>query len=346
MLSHGGQRFEAAARYGIPLADWVDLSTGINPSGWPVPPVPAEAWARLPELDDGLVEAAASYYGAECLLAVAGSQAAIQALPTLRPACHVRLMTPAYAEHAHAWRSAGHRVDTLDASGIHAAAADADVLVLINPNNPTGLRFPRDQLLDWHARLAAHDGWLIVDEAFMDTTPDQSLAPDCPRPGLFVLRSLGKFFGLAGARVGFVLGDPVVLVRLAERLGPWAVNGPGRWVAREALGDTRWQATTRTSLGKAGDRLRAMLDHHGLLPDGGTALFQWVKTPASARIHEHLARQGVLVRLFETPASLRFGLPGSEAHWGRLQQALAQIEPTLIAEESGGPRTTRQGCVG
>jgi cobalamin biosynthetic protein CobC len=346
MLSHGGQRFQAAARYGVPLADWVDLSTGINPSGWPVPPLPAEAWARLPELDDGLLEAAASYYGAECLLAVAGSQAALQALPTLRPACHVKLMAPAYAEHAHAWRSAGHRVDTIDASGIDDAAADADVLVLINPNNPTGLRLPRDRLLDWHARLAAHDGWLIVDEAFMDTTPDQSLAPDCPRPGLFVLRSLGKFFGLAGARVGFMLGDPVILERLADRLGPWAVNGPGRWVAREALRDTRWQATTRISLGMAGDRLRALLHRHGLLPDGGTALFQWVKTPASAHIHEQLARQGILVRLFETPASLRFGLPGSEAHWGRLDQALAQIEPHPVVEESRGPRAAPQRGVG
>jgi cobalamin biosynthetic protein CobC len=346
MLSHGGQRFEAAARYGIPLADWVDLSTGINPCGWPVPPVPAEAWARLPEPDDGLAETAASYYGAECLLAVAGSQAAIQALPTLRPACHVKLMTPAYAEHAHAWRSAGHRVDTLDASGIDAAVADADVLVLINPNNPTGRRFPRDQLLDWHARLAARDGWLIVDEAFMDTTPDQSLAPDCARPGLFVLRSLGKFFGLAGTRVGFVLGEPAALEPLAEHLGPWTVNGPGRWVAREALVDTRWQASTRVSLGTAGARLRAMLECHGLSPDGGTALFQWAKTPAAAGIHEHLARQGILVRLFEAPASLRFGLPGSEAHWGQLQQALAQIEPYLMAKESGCPRATRQGCTG
>jgi cobalamin biosynthesis protein CobC len=344
MLEHGGQRAAAAARYGIPLSDWVDLSTGINPLGWPVPPLPAEAWSRLPEDDDGLEKAAAAYYGAAALLAVAGSQAAIQALPTLRAASRVRLMAPAYAEHAHAWRIAGHRVSTLDAAGIDNALSDTDVLVLVNPNNPTGLRFPRERLLDWHARLSENGGWLVVDEAFMDATPDDSLVPACPRPGLFVLRSLGKFFGLAGARVGFVFADYVSRAALADRLGPWAVSGPGRWVAREALADTDWQAAMRASLGPAGARLRDLLDRHGLPPDGGCTLFQWVKTPAAEAIHERLARQGILVRLFGTPASLRFGLPGSEADWVRLADALARRSPARVSPVSGFFAPRDGGC--
>jgi cobalamin biosynthetic protein CobC len=336
MLKHGGQRAAAAARYGIPLADWLDLSTGINPNGWPVPPVPAEAWARLPESDDGLDASAVSYYGAAGALPVAGSQAAIQALPRLRPSARVCLMTPAYAEHAHAWRQAGHAVSTVDADGIDDALSDTDVLVLVNPNNPTGRRFPRDRLLEWHGRLAAKGGWLVVDEAFMDVSPGDSLVPDCPSSGLFVLRSLGKFFGLAGVRVGFVFSDSAVRTALADHLGPWSVNGPGRWVAREALRDSRWQATTRTSLAIAGDRLRGLLDRCGLSPDGGCALFQWTKTPAAAAIHDGLARQGILVRLFAAPASLRFGLPGRDADWLRLERALADITSTGPVRWPGG----------
>ena len=73
-------------------------------------------------------------------------------------------------------------------------------MVLVQPNNPTGALFARSRLLDWHARLARRGGWLVVDEAFIDPTPDASLAPMAGADGLVVLRSLGKFFGLAGAR--------------------------------------------------------------------------------------------------------------------------------------------------
>ena len=235
MLEHGGKLLAAAARYGIEPASWLDLSTGINPAGWPVPSIPPAVWQRLPEQEDGLVDAAAAYYGSAGVLPVAGSQAAIQALPRLRDACRVGVPHPAYAEHAHAWRAAGHAVVAWDA----AMGVDAlDVLVLVHPNNPGGQIYARAELLDWHARLAVRGGWLLVDEAFIDATPEASLAGLCPRPGLIVLRSLGKFFGLAGARVGFVLAEPAVLGALEARLGPWAVSAPSRWVARAALADT------------------------------------------------------------------------------------------------------------
>ena len=176
MLEHGGGLRAAAARYGIPLDDWLDLSTGINPQGWPVPPIPARVWQRLPEPDDGLEAAAAACYGAKSLLPVAGSQAAIQALPLLREPGQVGVLSPSYAEHAHAWRRAGHRIELLPAESLDAAMDQLDMLVLVHPNNPTGVRFVPELLLDWRARLAARGGWLVVDEAFMDATPDGSLA--------------------------------------------------------------------------------------------------------------------------------------------------------------------------
>lgn len=320
MLEHGGALLAAAARYGIEPADWLDLSTGINPAGWPAPPVPAAVWQRLPEAEDGLAQAAAAYYGCSEILPVAGSQAAIQTLPRLRAASRVGVPHPAYAEHAHAWRAAGHAVVAWDAGlGVDAL----DVLVLVHPNNPSGQTYTLAELLDWHARLAARGGWLVVDEAFIDATPEASVARLCPRPGLVVLRSLGKFFGLAGARVGFVLAEPALLGALDDRLGPWAVSAPSRWVARAALADTAWQHAARPAVLAAGARLADLLRNHGLAPAGGTALFQWVRTPEAADWHDRLARQGILTRLFADPPSLRFGLPHHESDWARLAAALA-----------------------
>lgn len=336
LIPHGGRLREAAVRYGIPLERWLDLSTGINPDGWPVTSVPAAVWSRLPEEEDGLEESARSYYGGRHLLPVAGSQAAIQALPRLRPPSRVAVLAPSYAEHAAAWRAAGHQVTALGAGDLTDSRAAAtlgtrDVLVLIHPNNPTGVRFSPARLLDWHQRLAARGGWLVVDEAFMDPTPDQSLCPQAQGPGLVVLRSLGKFFGLAGARLGFVCAAPELLGALHRLLGPWTVNAPARWVARAALADGDWQGRARPRLTAAGERLRALLRRHGLEPQGGCALFQWVPDPRAPDLHRALARQGVLTRLFAEPASLRFGLPGAEGDWSRLDQALS------LALARGGP---------
>jgi cobalamin biosynthetic protein CobC len=324
MLEHGGRLRAAARRYGIPESEWLDLSTGINPDGWPVPSVPAEIWQALPQDDDGLNAAACGYYGTTRLLAVSGSQAAIQALPSLRSSAKVALVAPSYAEHAHAWRRCGHEVVGVPAEEI--LQADADVKVIVNPNNPTGKLFSRDELLSLYARVAARGGWLVVDEAFMDATPEHSLASACPRPGLIVLRSIGKFFGLAGARVGFVLAEENVLQPLAELLGPWPIAAPSRYVSALALRDMAWQRAARESLPQAAQRLAELLRAHGLSPTGGCSLFQWVRCADAANVHQQLARQGVLTRLFEQPASVRFGLPRDEAQWARLADALRRVE--------------------
>ena len=320
MLEHGGRLRRAAETYGIPLGDWLDLSTGINPQGYPVPPVPADAWLRLPEDDDGLEAAAADYYGSAHLLPVAGSQPAIQLLPAVLRGERVSLLAPGYAEHAHAWRDRG--AVAVGADEIDAAVAHSDIVVLVQPNNPTGVHFGRERLLEWHPRLARRGGWLVVDEAFIDTTPAQSLVPLAGADGLVVLRSVGKFFGLAGARVGFVFAPGSVRAALAERLGPWTLAGPARWAARHALADRAWQTQARAALLTAGERLQALLETHGL-PACGPALFKLVATPDAARLHAAFARRGTLLRLFETPQAVRFGLPADEAGWARLAAALA-----------------------
>lgn len=322
MLEHGGQLRAAAARYGIPLRDWLDLSTGINPIPFAPPPVPQEAWSRLPEEHDGLEEAAASYYGTINILPVAGTQAAIQALPRLRSPCRVGVPHPGYAEHAHAWRNAGHEVKELRADEIAAQVGNLDVLVLMQPNNPTGGLFALDDLLRWHAELSARGGWLVADEAFIEASVAQSMVQAAMPHGLIVLRSMGKFFGLAGARTGFVAAHAALLASLREALGPWCVAGPARHVVRAALLDRAWQQAAKKRLMQNGQRLAQLLRDADLQPTGGCGLFQWVQAERAEIVHRHLAQCGILTRYFAEPRSLRFGLPGSEADWLRLAATL------------------------
>lgn len=329
LLCHGGRLRAAAARYAIPLAEWLDVSTGINPNGWPVPALSPACWSRLPEDEDGFIEVAQAYFATESILAVSGSQAAIQALPQLRDTSRVGILFPTYSEHAYAWRRHGHEVIAVRESEVDRHVESLDVLVLTNPNNPTGCRFGRARLLRWHERLRERGGWLVVDEAFMDLTPDQSLAPLSPVSGLVVLRSLGKFFGLAGARVGFVIAEHRLTRRLEHLLGLWCVANPCREVARLSLLDTAWQRDARLALAAQGDRLAALLRRVGLAPSGGTSLFQWIKTKDAFALHEQLARRGILARLFDEPSSLRFGLPGNEDEWQRLARALEDMRAAV-----------------
>jgi cobalamin biosynthetic protein CobC len=257
---------------------------------------------------------------------VSGSQAAIQALPRLRDRSRVGVPVLGYNEHAHRWKQAGHDVVPLAIEDFEAALPGLDVLVVSNPNNPTGNRFTPGELLEWHKQLSSRKGWLVIDEAFADSTPEGSVARFTDRDGLIVLRSLGKFFGLAGARVGFVLSTQALLQALSECLGPWGIAGPSRLVARMALEDRPWQESTRQRLRNESRRLVDILTTLGLKPTGGCDLFQWVRTPHALAIHESLARQGILTRYFESVPSVRFGLPATVKDWQRLASALNSVE--------------------
>ncbi|HBM07495.1 threonine-phosphate decarboxylase [Pseudomonas sp. Choline-3u-10] len=326
MLEHGGKLRRAAEHFDIPLHDWLDLSTGIAPYGFDLPAIPSEAWLRLPETEDELETAAQGYFGAASLLPVAGSQAAIQMLPRLRRPLQVGIVSPCYAEHAEAWRREGHRLSEFSEGSVPRALDGLDVLVVVNPNNPTGRLLPPEQLLAWHGRLAERGGWLIVDEAFMDPTPSHSLAPHSHLPGLIVLRSFGKFFGMAGARLGFVLAEQSLLSVLSDALGPWPIAGPSRFIGTVLLADLDGQRRQRERLLGDSARLAQLLSERGLPPAGGCGLFHWVVTEEAMMLREFLACQGILVRRFLHPPSVRFGLPADEAGWARLTRALSNYQ--------------------
>jgi len=309
MLHHGGGLIDAAKQFGIPAEDWIDLSTGINPFQYPVTEIPSECFSRLPEDNDGLVEAAQKYYQAELLLPVAGSQAAIQLLPLLREKSKVAVPSIGYAEHAYQWKKAGHDVISYSVSDIEHILNDVDVLIIINPNNPTGELFSQNQIMQWHKHMQSRNGWVIVDEAFIDCENMNSLAGLCNQPGLIVLRSVGKFFGLAGLRGGFIFAEDRLLNALKEKLGPWTLSGVSRYVIKRALLDTKWQQETILRL----TELSAQFDNilirvTGTKPEG-TYLFKTIFLSNAEYIYKHLAEQGVLVRLLDNQQGMRFGLP-------------------------------------
>ena len=306
---HGGDLGRARAAFGEPDGGWIDLSTGVNPWPWPwpwpVPPLPPEALTRLPS-EEGLADlaaAAARSFGARRALPAAGAQAAIQHLPHLLPPGDVAVVSPTYGEHAPAWEAAGHRVRRV------AEPEPAQVLVVVNPNNPDGRCWPPDAL------LAVDCGLLVVDESFVDAAPGLSLAG---HEHVVLLRSFGKFYGLPGLRLGFALGPDKLLDRLEVRLGPWPVSGPALAIGRRAYRDEAWAVETRTRLKRAVTRLDEALTARGFELLGGTPLFRFVAGEGGAG---RFARRGLWVRSFPNlPGRFRVGLPPDEAAWARLSR--------------------------
>jgi cobalamin biosynthetic protein CobC len=317
-IMHGGDLGEARRRFPNAPGPWLDLSTGINPVPYPVGALPEEAYTRLPTREDehALLKAAARRYGvrdATTIVAAPGTQALIQLLPRLVPKSRVAVLGPTYEEHEVCWARQGHEVSVVDDV---ARAAGADVLVVVNPDNPTG-RFLSAEELGQPNRL------LVVDEAFIDLLPPAaSLAGKLP-PRTIVLRSLGKTYGLAGLRLGFAIGEPNLIARLATELGPWAVSGPALAIGCKALADDDWLETTAQRLARDGRRLDDLLATGGFTPVGGTPLFRLVRHDDVAGVIERLGREGIHVRAFgRQPQWLRFGLPGTDEAFLRLANAL------------------------
>jgi len=319
-ILHGGDLDAARAAFPGAPEPWVDLSTGINPWAYPLPPIPADAWARLPArgAEAALRQAAAACYqapSADCVAAASGSQALIQLLPRLRAPGRVAVRIPTYAEHAASWTAAGHAVSGVE----EPEAADADVLVLVNPNNPDGRLLPPARLLALAETQAARGGWLVVDEAFADCDPSASVARFAGTPGLIVLRSFGKFFGLAGLRLGIALAEPALASALRAAIGPWAVSGPGLAVATAALSDHVWIAATRARLADEAAALDRVLAGAGLALVGGTDLFRLAAHARAPALYQALGEAGILVRRFDhRPDWLRFGLPDGDKARRRL----------------------------
>lgn len=314
---HGGRLAAAAAAFPAAPLPWIDLSTGINPRPYPAPAASRAARARLPDPEAlrTLEAAAAASFGAPAsrVTAVPGSETAIRLLPDLLGVRRVAIASDTYGGHAEAWGAAG--AEVVEERG------DAQAWVVVNPNNPDGRRTSADDLL-----TSAASRWTIVDEAFVETTPELSMAAQVGGR-LIVLRSFGKFFGLAGLRLGFVVADASITAKLRARLGDWPLSADAIVAGQAAYADTAWADRTRQRLARDAARLDRLLTGAGLEPLGGTSLFRLARARNARSLFLRLARAGVLCRPFDAPDLLRFGLPGRPAEWARLAEALSGGPP-------------------
>ena len=318
---HGGNLDAAIATYGGVFDDWIDLSTGINPTPYPVPPISLDAWSALPRKSDmaRLNIAAAKAYGTDATpIAFAGAQGAIQVIPFLTPPKTARVLTPTYNEHAASLTANGWNVEIV-ATLKHLVGAD--LAVVVNPNNPDGGRYAPQTLIE----LAQQVGLLIIDESFADPEPDLSAAPliNDATENVVVLRSFGKFYGLAGLRLGFALTGARLRARLADLAGPWPIAGPAIEIAQAALADTSWQSKTIGRLERDAQHLDKIATACNWSLVGGTPLFRTYATANASATQDRLARHHIWSRIFPYSQSwIRLGLPGSAEEFERVDAAL------------------------
>lgn len=331
-MKHGGDLSEAALRFGEGAPRWLDLSTGINPHPWPLPRSGLDlGLERLPPRADlvRLLSSARDAYDVPAGLAVVaapGTQLLIGWLPRLAPPGPVAILEPTYAEHADTWRAAGAVVRPI----AEPADLPRDVrhLVAVNPNNPDGRVLAAETLKEAARTCRARGGWLIVDESFADTDSAASVVGRAGDLPVIVLRSFGKFYGLAGLRLGFAIAPPGIAASIEAALGPWAVSGPALAIGAVALADRAWAEAMRARLRGEAAALDAVLAEAGLDLIGGTSLFRLARHPRAVALHEALARRHIWVRRFPAaPDRLRFGLPPDPAARDRLAGALAEALP-------------------
>jgi cobalamin biosynthesis protein CobC len=305
---HGGRLAAARKRWPDVPQPWLDLSTGINPHSWPVARAGPIDWHRLPDEEAlaGLEASAAATFGvsADSVCAMPGSEIALRLISTLDLPTPHRFVAPGYRTHAEVFGDG-------EATAPDAVTAIADgTLLLARPSNPQGDLW---SLPEAGVRL-------IIDEAFADAMPRLRFSPD--REAI-VLRSFGKFFGLAGVRLGFVVAPIEDLKQLRRGLGSWPVSSAALAIGTAAYQDHAWQSAMRERLAEEARALDRVLTRHGLCPEGTCPLFRLVRTPDAGRLFEQLARQGILTRPFDHASDwLRLGLPGSVEALDRLDRAL------------------------
>lgn len=334
-LIHGGQLQQIAAQYKIPVTDWLDLSTGIAPLSYPIPEIPTHIWQQLPQTSPCLISAAKHYYQCETLIVTNGSQAIIKALPQLwqlknSTVNKVYLPEKGYKEHAHAWHNAGYQLCYYHDELPEIAELSAHcVLVIINPNNPTGKFFDKKVLTRYQKAIKALKGLLIIDEAFIDiVSSEQSMCAQVNDEHTLVLRSFGKFFGLAGIRIGFLVANEYWYQLFSEHLGPWQVNGPAQFIAQHALQNKQWHYQQQQHLQTLRQQQEQLLwetfDRKLVTQINGTHLFLTVgfhQQHIAKEIYVRLCQQGVYVRLTDEQDSLRFGIT-TQSNFTRLKNAI------------------------
>ncbi|KAB7614740.1 pyridoxal phosphate-dependent class II aminotransferase [Amylibacter sp. SFDW26] len=308
---HGGGLNAAIDQYGGVPTDWIDLSTGINPNPYPIPEIPLKFWHSLPDTQptQALLNAARALWNIPkdaVIVPASGVSAIIAILPLLKRSRSVSIIGPTYNEFAASFRD--HNWDITDT---------APAQIRVHPNNPDGRVFTQDEITN------AHQSLTVVDESFCDICPDKSLIHLADQPDYIILKGTGKFWGLAGMRLGFAITTPVLAEKLGQLLGPWNISGPAQFIGTQALSDAAWITNTRIDLKNMARNLDAIISQSNLSVLGGTDLFRLAQCDNAVRLHDHLCKHNILTRVFPYSNNwIRFGLPANEHDLYRVQMAL------------------------
>lgn len=312
---HGGRITAARAVFGG--EDWLDLSTGIAPWAWPCR-FEMEALKRLPEPEEiSLLESVAArafdVSDARQVVAVPGTDIAMRLIAPIIAAKNAAVVQPGYSGHRASWP------DATPVSGINDPALDGrDMLVLASPRNPDGMITDPEELYALSGQMR-----VVVDEAYADPHPGL-----CAKTSdrLIVLRSFGKFYGLPGLRLGFVVAGYPIVGQLRDILGDWPVSSLAVRICTKAYGDRAWQEAQQQRILSAGTLMDELLHKTGLQILGSAPLFRLVYCDRATQLFEILARHAILVRPFrDAPDHLRFGLPRDIAAHARLAKALEEF---------------------
>ena len=328
---HGGRLCVARSLFPNVPQPWVDLSTGINPTPYPAPRASTLDRNRLPEPTElaKLETIAAQAFGVDepiRVVATGGTENVLRLMPYVLKLSTAVIAGPTYGSHADAWTRAGAKTQVVADDELLAHTSAGGAMTVVSPNNPNGRIVARDELQRLHAALSTANGVLIVDEAFADLTPQHSvanLAGSDAAPRMVVLRSFGKFYGLAGVRLGFVIASPTIATALRQLLGDWPVSVDALRAGIAAYADNAWAERTRERLNRSAQRLDKLLIGAGMTIVGGTSLYRLARTSNARARFTQLISHGVLVRPFDYDTTLlRFGLPAGREDWRRLAAAL------------------------
>lgn len=352
---HGGDVYSLARSLGWPEDRIIDFSANINPLG--ISPRAQQAiQAALKGLDRypdpqvaRLKDCLADYHhlSAQSFLVGNGATELIHLLPRVLKPKNALILVPAFSEYERASRLAGaaiHRVGLNVRDGFRInvetvaqkCSKGIDLLFLCNPNNPTGRLLAREEIVWLVKKVARCSTWVVVDEAFIDYAPDQSVL-SCPQnlvdhsSNLIVLRSFTKFFALSGLRVGYLSTQSALVKKLQIAKDPWSVNTLAQIAARESLLDVEYIKESLRFMETEKPRFLSLLDRIPgiqIFPSQANfVLIRVAKRGATAyRLFGSLARTGILVRGCESfgglgPGFLRVAVKRREEN-DRLAQAL------------------------
>jgi cobalamin biosynthetic protein CobC len=333
-FNHGGQLENIKRAYPNQALPWIDLSTGISPYAYTVSDndIRTIDLKCLPQDHNCLTQAAYEYYGTKQLSVIPGSMWAIQMLPVIRKLTAndprpVLLPRQGFNEHGKAWTGQGYNIETYERLPTLDQLNRAQVCIVINPNNPTGSLIEMAELTGILNILSASNAWLIVDEAFIDPYQNlkYSMSSQTNKEGLIVLRSFGKFFGLAGLRLGAILANKEIQIQVSMMLNNWSLSNVSQAIGQKAWQDKAWQAETKDKLIISGERLQTLFTKLNY-KTVGTVFFQTLYMANAKEFYQYLLSSGIYTRFLDKQDGVRFGLPSLESQWERLELVITSFK--------------------